>query len=618
MKDILEYNFPDDLKKMSPDQLDALAEQIREFLVRSVSETGGHLASNLGAVELTIALHKVFDCYKDRIIWDVGHQSYVHKILTGRAAEFEGLRQIDGISGFPKQSESDADVFDTGHASNSISLAAGLISARDLTGEDYNVISVIGDGALTGGLAFEGLNNLGVMDTKAIVIVNDNGMSISKNTGAIASHLGKLRVSAGYEHAKTTIRSAVKHIPVIGEGLARGLSDIKNSVKYALVDDGALFESLGFKYIGPIDGHDIQTLVSTLESVKDYSSPVVIHTVTTKGKGYEYAEKEPGRFHGIGAFDADTGKSPESDGGWSSAYGRRLTDMALSDDRICAVYAAMEDGTGLSVFRETLPERAFDVGIAEEHAVTFAAGLAKGGMRPFVTVYSTFLQRAYDEILEDVCIQNLPVVFAIDRAGCVGRDGETHHGLFDISYLSHMPGMTVMAPCCYEELYEMMEYALTLDGPCTIRYPRGGESPLPQQIKPAKITGPSWQKLITGADVEIWACGNMVKSALSVFKILDSRNIHAGVVNARFIKPVDEDVIKQADGRVKLIVTMEDNVVRGGFGQSVLSLVKDTEVLCIGWPDEFIPHGSVDELMKKYGLDPESIAERIIEILERK
>ena len=618
MNKILNYSFPDDLKSMDSERLEELAGEIREFLIDSVSLTGGHLASNLGAVELTIALHKVFDCYKDRIIWDVGHQSYVHKILTGRASEFNTLRQLDGLSGFPKQSESDADVFDTGHASNSISLAAGLAAARDLAGEDYSVISVIGDGALTGGLAFEGLNNLGVMKTKAIVIVNDNGMSISRNTGGIAAHLGNLRMSSRYEHAKDTVRSALNMIPVVGTGIAKGISDIKNSVKYALSSDSAVFESFGFKYIGPIDGHSIDVLVSTLESAKQIDGPVLIHAVTTKGKGYSFAEEEPGKFHGIGRFDKHTGKAVQQEPGYSNAFGRHLTELALKDSRICAVYAAMEEGTGLTLFKETFPERAFDAGIAEEHAVTFAAGLAKGGLRPFVTVYSTFLQRAYDEIIEDVCIQKLPVIFAIDRAGCVGRDGETHHGIFDISYLSHMPGMTVLAPRDFAELYEMMEYALTLDGPAAIRYPRGGQKVLPEEFGVYSIEAGRAQKLISGSDVEIWACGNMVYDAFEVFKILDSRGIRAGVVNARFISPVDAVTLEETDGRVKLIVTMEDNILKGGFGSQISALAKKTQVLSFGWPDRFIEHGSVDELKRKYGLDSESVAERIIDKLEGK
>lgn len=617
MKKITEYNFPGDLKQMNNMQMEELAESLREFLVDSVSKTGGHLASNLGAVELTITLHKVFDCYRDRIIWDVGHQTYVHKILTGRAKEFENLRQLDGLSGFPKQAESDADVFDTGHASTSISLASGLISARELDKDDYSVIAVIGDGALTGGLAFEGLNNLGIMKTNAIVVLNDNGMSISRNTGGIAKHLGRLRMSAGYEHAKTRVKSALGGIPVVGKPLAKGLAEIKNSVKYALVDDAALFEPLGFKYIGPIDGHNIESLTATFESAKSLNEPVLIHIVTVKGKGYSFAEDEPGRFHGIGKFDKLTGKTAKSSVSWSDTFGRHLTEMALENDRICAVYAAMEDGSGLKVFRETFPERSFDSGIAEEHAVSFAAGLAKGGFRPVVSIYSTFLQRAYDQIIEDVCLQKLPVIFAINRAGCVGADGETHHGIFDISYLSHIPGMTVMAPRDFEELKSMMDFAITLDGPCAIRFPRGTEEKLPQGFDEYDITYAKSQRLIKGIDVDIWACGNMVPVAFDVFRILDEKGIHAGIVNARFVSPVDDTEIKSVDGKIPIIVTLEDNVISGGFGEKIKSETDVSKVINIGWPDSFIEQGSVDELREKYGLDSRSIAERIVSELER-
>lgn len=617
MKDIREYSFPEDIRSMSEEELNDLAYDIRGFLVEKVSKTGGHLASNLGAVELTISLHKTFDCFKDKLIWDVGHQTYVHKILTGRADQFDNLRQSGGMSGFPKHNESPADIFDTGHASNSISLATGLIAARDLDGEDYNVISIIGDGSLTGGMAFEGLNNLGSMNSKAIVVVNDNGMSISRSTGGLAAHLGKLRLSDSYVHAKSTVRTALNKVPVLGTGLAHGISNVKNTVKYMLVDNGALFEAFGFKYIGPIDGHDIRALCDTFEAAKEYDEPVLIHVVTKKGKGYQYAEEEPGRFHGIGKFDADTGKSDSKGESWSSVFGRCLTEKAISDDRICAVYAAMEDGTGLRVFAETFPERSFDVGIAEEHAVSFAAGLAKGGKRPFVTIYSTFLQRAYDQIIEDVCLQNLPVTFAIDRAGCVGADGETHHGIFDLSYLSHMPGMTVLAPKDFRELEAMIEYSLTLDGPCAIRYPRGSQVEFSDEFNEYSIETGKAQKLITGSDVEIWACGNMTSTAVEVFSFLADKGIKAGVVNARFVKPLDTEMLAQSDESIPLIVTLEDNVIDGGFGEKVSAFCCRADVMNIGWPDKFIEHGNQKELMKEYGMDAGSIAERIMERLER-
>ena len=617
IKDIRDYSFPEDIKKMNEEELANLAYDIRAFLVDKVSKTGGHLASNLGAVELTIALHKTFDCYKDRLIWDVGHQTYVHKILTGRAGQFDTLRQSGGMSGFPKHNESDADVFDTGHASNSISLATGLVAARDLDGEDYNVVSVIGDGSLTGGMAFEGLNNLGSMNSRAIVIVNDNGMSISKSTGGLASHLGKLRLSDSYAHAKSTVRTALNKVPVVGTGLAHGISNVKNSVKYMLVDNGALFEAFGFKYIGPIDGHDIKALCETLEAAKEYDEPVLIHVVTKKGKGYQYAEEAPGKFHGIGKFNASTGETPQNGETWSTVFGRHLTEKAIADNRICAVYAAMEDGTGLSMFAETFPERSFDVGIAEEHAVSFAAGLAKGGKRPFVSIYSTFLQRAYDQIIEDVCLQNLPVTFAIDRAGCVGADGETHHGIFDLSYLTHMPGMTVLAPKDFGELKAMINYSLTIDGPCAIRYPRGSQVVYAEEFNVYDIETGKAQKLISGSDVEIWALGNMTSVAVEVFGFLAEKGIKVGVVNARFAKPLDYQMLAESDKNIPLIVTLEDNVVDGGFGEKISAFCNNADVMNIGWPDRFIEHGSQKELMKKYGMDAGSIAERIINRLER-
>ena len=450
MTDLLNYSFPGDLKQMTADELQTLSCDIRKFLIDSVSKTGGHLASNLGIVELTIGLHKVFDSPRDKIVWDVGHQSYVHKILTGRADKFSGLRQTGGISGFPKAAESPHDIFDTGHGSNSVSLAAGLAAARDIRGEDYNVIAVIGDGALTGGMAYEGLNNLGYMKSKSIVVLNDNGMSISKNTGSISMHLNKLRVSSNYLSAKESVKKALNKVPVIGRGLAQGVSHLKNSLKYAIVDGGAIFEEFGFTYIGPIDGNNIEKVIETLEIARDSAEPVLIHAITKKGKGYRQAEEMPNKFHGIGPFDAGTGVAVSGGESFSSVFGKKLVNMALEDDRITAVCAAMTEGTGPSIFSETFPERTFDAGIAEEHAVSFAAGLAKSGLKPVVAIYSTFLQRAYDQIMMDVALQNLPVIFAVDRSGNVGADGETHHGTFDLSYLSQIPNMTVLS---YSEIY---------------------------------------------------------------------------------------------------------------------------------------------------------------------
>ena len=618
MTDLLNHSFPGDLKSMNIDELISLGCDIRRFLIDSVSKTGGHLASNLGIVELAIGLHRVFDSPQDKIVWDVGHQSYVHKILTGRADKFATLRQTGGISGFPKAAESEHDIFDTGHGSNSVSLAAGLAAARDIRGEDYNVIAVIGDGALTGGMAYEGLNNLGFMKSKAIVILNDNGMSISKNTGSISMHLNKLRVSSNYLNAKENVKKALNKVPVIGRGMAQGVSHLKNSLKYALVDGGAIFEELGFTYIGPIDGNNIEKVIETLEIAKNSAEPVLIHAITKKGKGYKQAEEMPNKFHGIGPFDAGTGVAVSNGESFSSVFGKKLVNMALEDDRITAVCAAMTEGTGLSIFSETFPERTFDVGIAEEHAVSFAAGLARAGLKPVVAIYSTFLQRAYDQIMMDVALQNLPVIFAVDRGGNVGADGETHHGTFDLSYLSQIPNMTVLAPKDYEELALMMEYAATLDGPCAIRYPRGRQYEFPAELKASPVKTAEAQVFVTGPDVEIWSCGKMTATAVEVFKILDSKGIKAGVVNARFIKPLDSKALLESASRTSLIVTLEDNVLAGGFGSQIAAAISDTDtkVYSFGWPDKFIEHGSSDELFKKYGLDAESISERIINIIE--
>ncbi len=618
MTDLLNYSFPDDLKSMTTEELEALSSDIREFLIDSVSKTGGHLASNLGIVELTIGIHKVFDSPEDKIIWDVGHQSYVHKILTGRGDKFNTLRQTDGISGFPKISESPHDIFDTGHSSNSVSLAAGLAASRDLKGENHNVIAVIGDGALTGGMAYEGLNNLGFLKSKAIVILNDNGMSISKNTGAISMHLNKLRISSNYLNAKENIKKVLYKVPVVGKGLAQSVSHIKNSLKYAFVDGGAIFEELGITYIGPIDGNDISKVIEILEIAKESSEPVLIHAITKKGKGYRQAEEMPNKFHGIGPFDADTGIVQSSGDTYSSVFGKKLVNMALADDRITAVCAAMAEGTGLGIFSETFPDRIFDAGIAEEHAVSFAAGLARNGLKPVVAIYSTFLQRAYDQIMMDVALQNLPVIFAIDRSGNVGADGETHHGTFDLSYLTQIPNMTVLAPKDYEELELMMDYAVTLDSPCAIRYPRGRQFEFPAELKAQPLDITKAQVFITGYDVEIWSCGKMTATAVEVFKTLDSKGIRCGVVNARFVKPLDIRTLFESAGRTKLIVTLEDNILTGGFGSQIAAALSDsdTKVYSFGWPDKFIEHGMSSQLFERYGLDADSIAERIVDLIE--
>ncbi len=611
-------SLPDDLKTLDYSELELLTYEIRDFLVDSVSKTGGHLSSNLGAVELSIALHRVFDPPADKIIWDVGHQTYVHKILTGRIERFPTLRQFGGMSGFPKSAESPYDVFDTGHSSSSVSLGLGMAAARDLAGDSYNVISVIGDGAMTGGLAFEAMNNIGNLNTKLIVILNDNGMSISHNTGGMSKYLRKLRSSRKYIAMKARIKKNVSRVPLVGDGIVAALQHIRDSVKYAMID-GIIFEELGFKYFGPVDGHNIPELCEVLELARGADEPVFIHVMTKKGKGYSKAEEKPNVFHGIGPFDKKSGQLlKKSDApSYSAIFGNKLSSMAETDSRIAAVSAAMMEGTGLAGFHEKYPDRAFDVGIAEGHAVTFSAGLAKAGMKPFVAVYSTFLQRAYDHIMEDVCLQELPVTFCIDRAGIVGNDGETHHGVFDLSYLKHMPNLAVMAPKDGAELEAMLDFAASYDKPCAVRYPRGTA---PQLGDTEKIELGKSERLLSGSDVDIWALGAMVEKALEAARILKEHGISAGVVNARFLMPLDSEALREAAGKVPMIVTMEDNVLCGGMGEEINSVLINgsTEIMNIGWPDTFIEHGTCGELYSKYGMDGHSVAERIIQEVEKK
>lgn len=622
-KTILDYQFPEDLKMMSERDLELLTYEIRDFLIDKVSKKGGHIASNLGVVEVTTALHKVFDSPQDKMVWDVGHQSYVHKILTGRASCFDGLRCLNGISGFPKREESIHDMFDTGHSSNSISAAMGYAAARDLDGDDYSVIAIIGDGALTGGMAYEALNNAGASQSKMIVILNDNEMSISKNIGGISQHLSKLRASQTYLDFKKQLKKTLKGIPGVGEGLYNGFEHIRDSVKYAIVP-GAIFEQLGFKYFGPVDGHNIHDLIEVLSFAKLMEGPVLIHAITKKGKGYRNAEINPGKFHGIGAFDPTTGNvlAESKNMSYSMIFGNKLVQLANDNPKIVAVSAAMTDATGLGKFAQKYPNRTFDAGIAEAHAVTFAAGLAASGYKPVVAIYSTFLQRAYDQILIDVCMQKLPVIFAIDRAGNVGADGETHHGVFDLSYLSHMPNITILAPKDGKELAAMMEYALTLEGPCAIRYPRGEAVECSDEISCPVIDGTS-ERLHYGNDVELFAVGKMVSVGIEACKKLKSRGIEAGLTNVRFVKPYDRESILSASEKTKKLVTLEDNVLDGGYGAIVNRVLaeegkRDVSVLNIGWPDKFIEQGSTTELFLKYGLDSESIAERVCDFLERK
>ena len=610
-KDLTEYNFPEELKNMSESELDLLAVQIREFLVEKVSRTGGHLASNLGVVELTIALHKAFTSPRDKIIWDVGHQCYVHKILTGRAGDFAGLRTFGGMSGFPKRRESIHDVYDTGHSSTSLSAAYGLAVSRDLTGGEGEVIAVIGDGSLTGGIAYEALNNIGSSGSKVIVILNDNGMSISKNTGSISQHLGNLRTSSGYQNAKEKLKNTLDDIPKIGKGLTRFLSETKDWVKYLMVSGGVLFEELGFTYLGPVNGHCLEDLLPVLEQARNAKGPVLVHVITKKGKGYRPAEKDPNKFHGIAPFDPETGELLKKSGpGYGDVMGRKLTAMARENQRITAISAAMISATGLERFQEVFPERLFDAGIAEAHAVSFAAGMAIGGLRPFVAIYSSFLQRAYDQIIEDVCLQELPVVFLVDRAGIVGADGETHHGIFDISYFRSFPGMTLLAPACAEELTAMMDYACSLGKPCAIRYPRGS-APFKEEEKPFR--GPS-VSLAEGKDAVLLAVGPMADTALGAREILMNKGIDLGVIK---ISIVDPELIPELPPDIP-VFTLEDGALSGGFGEGAARCLKERRVIPFAWPDCFVEHGSPEELYRKYKLDKEGIAERIAEEIEGK
>ncbi|WP_420840536.1 1-deoxy-D-xylulose-5-phosphate synthase [Caldicoprobacter algeriensis] len=609
---------PKDLKCLNIDELKQLAGEIRQFLLDKVSKTGGHLASNLGVVELTIALHYVFNSPFDKIIWDVGHQAYVHKILTGRREQFDSLRQFGGLSGFPKRSESVHDVFDTGHSSTSISAALGMARARDLKNEKYSVVAVIGDGALTGGMAFEALNDAGHSKTNLIVVLNDNEMSISENVGALAAYLSKLRSNPRYTRVKKGIDSLVRKIPWVGQHSANLIERFKNSFKY-LVISGMFFEQMGFTYIGPIDGHNLAALIDVMKRATMVEGPVFIHVVTKKGKGYDFAEKNPELFHGVPPFDIHSGEiSAKGEVTFSQAFGQHLVEMAQQDPRIVAITAAMPEGTGLVEFKKRFPNRFFDVGIAEQHAVTMAAGLAANGFRPYVAIYSTFLQRAYDQILHDVCLQNLPVVLAVDRAGIVGEDGETHHGVFDISYMRHIPNITVMAPKNIDELKEMLDYSLTMEGPVAIRYPKGNTGI--DNIFPAKpLEGLKWETMVNGSDCCIFSFGRMLKVALEVASILRRDGISARVINARIIKPLDEQLLMDISNRINKWITLEDTILQGGFGSSINEFVAahqlPVSVMNLGVGDRFVPHGSVERLLSELGLDSNSVAFKVKKFL---
>jgi len=596
--------------------LEQLAAEIRKELVDTVSETGGHLAPNLGVVELTLALHLVFDSPRDRIVWDVGHQSYVHKLVTGRKSTFRELRRWGGLSGFPRPDESEHDHFTVGHASTSISTALGLALARDLAGEDYAVAAVIGDGAMTGGLAFEAMNHAGNLRTNLVVVLNDNEMSIARNVGALSGYLNRLRTDPKYTHGKDELEYLLKRIPAIGPKVFHLADRLKDSLKY-LVVPGMFFEELGFLYLGPVDGHNVTALTEVLRRAKKRSGPVLVHVLTRKGRGYAPAERDPDKFHGPGPFDRQTGalKTKSAVPTYTDVFGRTLVQLAGEDPRIVAITAAMPSGTGLTGFAQVYPQRFFDVGIAEAHAVTLAAGLAKGGARPVVAVYSTFLQRAFDSVMHDVCLNRLPVVLAVDRAGIVGEDGPTHHGLFDISFLRALPGLTIMAPGDEDELRHMLKTALTLPGPSVIRYPRGSGTGVALNDNPRILPLGHARLLQEGRDLTLVALGNMVKPALEAAQLLARDGILADVVDARFVKPLDRDTILGRAAATGCLVTVEEHVLSGGFGSAVLEAAQEARlsarVLRLGVADRFVEHGSQAVLREVHGLTGPGIAEAV-------
>ena len=610
-------NSPADVKKLSDEQLKQLAAEIRQLLIKVISHTGGHLAPNLGVVELTLALHKVFNTPQDKLVFDVGHQAYIHKIITGRREQFPTLRQYGGLSGFPKRCESEHDAFGTGHSSTSISAALGMAAARDLQGEDYNVVAIIGDGSMTGGMAFEALNNAGTLHKKMVVVLNDNEMSISKNVGAMSDYLYHLRTGETYNKIKNDIEGWLKNME-FGTDVLKAIRRLKGSVKYLMVPT-SIFEELGFTYLGPVDGHDIHGLIEVLQAAKKIDGPVMVHVLTKKGKGYKPAEESPNKFHGTGPFEIATGKkitNPAAPISYTEVFGKTITELADSDKKVVGLTAAMPDGTGLNIFAQAHPERFFDVGIAEQHAVTAAAGMAAAGMKPVTAIYSTFMQRAYDSILHDICMQKLHVTMCLDRAGLVGDDGYTHHGVFDYAYLRSIPNMTIMAPKDENELRHMLKTALSFNGPISVRYPRGSGVGVDITEPMHELPIGKAEVLREGKELCFWAIGSMVQSAVQAADKLKEQGIDAGVVNMRFAKPLDKELLIEHAKRYGKIVTLEEGVLAGGVGSEVLEILDDAgllqqcAVLRLGIPDEFVTHGDKKLLFRDLGLDTDAIVQK--------
>lgn len=610
-----------DIKELSGEELKILSSEIREFLIEKISVTGGHLASNLGVVELTMALHLFLDFPEDKLIWDVGHQSYTHKLLTGRREGFDELRRYGGMSGFPKRKESDCDCFDTGHSSTSLSAGLGYAHAREITGESYKVVSVIGDGALTGGMAFEALNNAAQLNSNFIMILNDNNMSISENVGGLSSYLAGFRTADAYRDLKLGVMNSLNKIPVYGDRMVERIRRTKSGIKQLFIP-GMLFEEMGIIYLGPVDGSDIRGILKLLREAANVDGPVLVHVLTHKGAGYAPAERHPARFHGTEPFDIETGlpKNPRLKANYTDIFSTVMRKMGDRDEKVVAITAAMTDGTGLKRFHNMFPERFFDVGIAEEHAVTFAAGLAAAGLKPVFAVYSSFLQRAYDQILHDVCIQNLPVVFAIDRAGLVGSDGETHQGIFDISYLSTIPNMTIMAPKNKWELSDMIKYAVNFSGPAAVRYPKGEAYDGLKEYREPIVYGKS-EWILKGTEIAFVALGSMVKTAERAAAILKERGYLCSLINARFAKPFDEEMLLSLTHKHKLVVTLEENVISGGFGEHVTCFYREhgrqMYVLNIAIPDEYVEHGNVGILYSEVGIDVDTVVARTMEEYEK-